>query len=341
MGKNNASSRNRRTLNKKEIMERVQRMMEERGAKPLDMARKKVLQMLTRTRGELREALNYLLTECWQDLAKPALIPLSCETVGGKPETTIPITAAITLVTIGVGVHDDIIDQSKTKGGRTTIFGKFGMGTAIVAGRTLMIEGLASLFESGVPTDKIPIINSIIEKGFRELGNAEGLALELRGRLDVPPQKYMRVMEMKASIYEAQARVGAIMGDGAEKEVAVLGEFGRILGVLVTIRDEFVDMFDAHEIKRRMVNECLPLPVLYALQNVNAKGKILAMLGKEKLEEKDMCRLREIVFETKEVKALKEKIRDLAREVNHKLTFLPEQPMRELLELVISCVSDI
>jgi len=336
------SQKEQKTLGQEKIIERVQRMMEERGSKPLEMARKEIL------RGDIKsiqvqEALNYFVRKWWEKIRLymlgPTLISLACEAVGGNSETTITIAASLVLMTTGIRIHDDIIDDSKTKNAYPTIFGKFGTDTAIVAGRALIVKGLKLLHEASekeVPTEKITRISDIIRKSFFEFGSAEALELNLRGNLDIPPQKYMRIIKMKASIYEASTRVGVIIGGGIEEEIEAFSRYGRILGMLSTIRGDFIDMFEADELHHRRANECLPLPILYALQNPEAKKKIIHILEKERLTKKDVDTLIDVVYNTKQVESLKEKMQNLAEEANLLLASLVQSELIEALKLFVS-----
>jgi len=80
-----------------EMMEQVQRLLEERGRKALEMARKTVLEEKIECK-EVREALKYFMTEYWHDVARPALLSLVCEAVGGDPYITTPIAIPMTLI---------------------------------------------------------------------------------------------------------------------------------------------------------------------------------------------------------------------------------------------------
>ncbi len=51
-------------------------------------------------------------------------------------------------------------------------------------------------------------------------------------------------MRMKAASVEADMRIDAIVGGGNEKEIEALTKYGRILGMLATLREEFIDVFD-------------------------------------------------------------------------------------------------
>jgi hypothetical protein len=77
----------------------------------------------------------------------------------------------------------------------------------------------------------------------------------------------------------------------------------------MTIRDEFVDMFELDELQNRFRNECLPLPVLFALQDPDLKKEILGTLAKEDLTESELEKIVELVAGSSELGELKKEIK--------------------------------
>jgi geranylgeranyl pyrophosphate synthase len=135
----------------------------------------------------------------------------------------------------------------------------------------------------------------------------------------VTPKEYLEIVKRKAAVAEATARIGAVIGGATSEEVEDWGSIGRIFGMLINIRDEFVDVFEVKELRNRIDNECLPLPMLYAMCNPKAKKEIIHLLKKEKLTKDDATKIANIVLRTKEVQRLKTKIKSLIDEVTSKL----------------------
>jgi len=254
-------------LTKKETMKQVQKLLEERGSKALEMARKTVLEEKIECK-EIKEALRYFMTEYWNDLARPTLLSLVCEAVGGDPKLTNSVAVPMTLISGAMDIHDDIIDESKVKRKRSTVFGKFGRNITLLTGDALMFKGLILLSQllENIPNDKRKAILETIEEMFFQLGDAEALELQFRRRLDVRPEEYLRVVRKKAADVKAHALIGAILGDGTKREIGTFGEYGRFLGMLIILRDDLRDSMDLLEMQHRLENEHLPLPVLYAAE---------------------------------------------------------------------------
>ncbi len=279
-----------------EIIGQVRRILEERGRKALEIARKTVLEEEIECK-EVREALKYFITEYWHDVARPALLSLACEAVGGDPEITTPIAVPMILINGAIDIHDDIIDESKSKASCPTVLGKFGKDIALLVGDALLFKGFTMLqgaVEKGIPPEKIAIIHDIIRKTFFELGDAEALELRFRGRTDITPKEYLRVVRKKAADVEAHTRISAILGGGSKEEIEAFGEYGRLLGMMIILRDDLIDMIDLEETIHRVKKEYLPLPILYALQNSKIKSTLNSILLKKTITKRDAEKILEV-----------------------------------------------
>ncbi len=289
-----------KNANENDMVEQVQKLLEERGSKALEEAKRIILQEEVECK-EVREALNYFMKEYWHDLARPTLLSLACEAVGGGPELTTPIAVPMILISGAIDIHDDIIDQSEIKESRPTILGKFGKDVALLVGDALLLRGLTLLFEAvekEAPAERLPVITNIIKKMFFELGDAEALELQFRGRIDVTPEEYLHVVRKKAADVEGLVRISAILGGGTEEEIEALGKYGRTLGMMAILRDDLTDMLDYKEAVHRIRKECLPLPMFFTLQNPQAKAKVEAILQKRAIVRKDAETILEISEKT-------------------------------------------
>src|SRR5665647_614070 len=67
----------------------------------------------------------------------PAIMSISWEAAGGINQDISAFGEAIVLLTGAADLHDDVIDKSILKGSNETVFGKFGLNVAILAGDIL------------------------------------------------------------------------------------------------------------------------------------------------------------------------------------------------------------
>jgi len=297
--------------------EEVKKIFKERGSKVLEDARASVRRERIECR-EAREALLYFITYR-PDVLRPALLSLACEAVGGDPSITAPVGRALILLSGAFDIHDDIIDKTVKRGRRPAIPGKFGPNIALLAGDAFIFKGLAELFEGVMkldlpPEKKLEIVWTIKDLYF-ELGDAEAMELKFRARTDIKPGDYLKVIRKKAGDVEAYMKVGAMLGEGSEEQVAALGEYGRLLGMMIILRDDLEDLLDFNvELPLRIKNESLPLPLLYALEDRSRKGDILAILRRGEIRGREARRLFKLVSEAGGIVKLGKVLEDLREE---------------------------
>jgi geranylgeranyl pyrophosphate synthase len=117
----------KRDLIPEQALRQVQRIFKQKGTKTLEMARKEITGEEIESK-DVREAINYFMTKSWKDVSRPSLMSLVCESFGGSPDLTNPFAVSMTLISAAMAIHDDIIDQSRSKYGQPTVLGKYGRG---------------------------------------------------------------------------------------------------------------------------------------------------------------------------------------------------------------------
>ena len=303
-----------------EISKQVLNILRERGKKALELAKKTMLEEKIESK-EVQEAIKYFMTEHWDDFSRPALLSLFCEAVGGNPDITTPISISITLISGAFAIHDDIIDQSKKKHSKPTVFKKFGKDIALLVGDALMVKGFSLLYklvQKGVSVEQLAIISDIIKRTYFELGDAEALQLQFRGRIDVTPEEYLQVVRKEAADMEGHARIGAIVGGGSIEEIEALGEYSRLLGMLTILRSDMIDMLDLEMAIHRIKKEHIPLTLLFALKKSEMES-IIGLLQKKTLTNNDAGKLLMFVDKAGGFIQMEECMNKLAEEAYSKL----------------------
>lgn len=295
------------------IMEKVLAILAQRSAKALKQARKELLTIRLRIQSpRARKALEYYAKN-WNDTTHPGILSLACEAVGGNTDIAVPVQVAMLLLSAATDLHDDIIDKSKLKNGKPTVFGKFREEIALLIGDALLLRGFILLQDNvkRFPPEIVREIFSTIENEFFEFGNAHLSEIDFKEMLKFSPEEYFHILEKKGSTIEMHARIGAIIGGGSKSQIEAIGRYGRRLGILIAIREEFIDIFEPEELQNRIEGKYLPLPILYALNNPTVKEIILSNSSSKNYQELSE-KLVEIIFADREVKKLIETMRDIS-----------------------------
>jgi geranylgeranyl pyrophosphate synthase len=252
----------------------------------------------------------------WEDVVHPAILALTCEAVGGNPGLTTKVGAAFVLLAGGADIHDDVIDESLLKYSKKTVFGKFGKDLAILAGDAFIVKALYALHEScdSLSGRQSKLVFDLTKQAFFGISSAEYKESNLRATESKVAEEYFDMIKMKMSVSETTARIGAILGGGSPQEIDTLAQFGRAFGLLMTLKDEFIDIFEVDEMKNRIEKEWLPLPILYTLKDSEKAKKLTALLGEGRLTEKKLEKTLDLVLDSAETRELKNNMRTLIKE---------------------------
>ncbi len=82
-----------------------------------------------------------------------------------------------------------------------------------------------------------------------EIVKAEAIETSLWHKSNVSPKEYFEVIELKGGVAELHCRIGGIIGGGDEETIDALARYGRVIGILSTLKEEFVDMSSSVELE--------------------------------------------------------------------------------------------
>jgi geranylgeranyl diphosphate synthase type I len=237
-----------------------------------------------------------------KDTYRPALISLSCEAVGGEPDDTVTVSLMISLAGAGIGIHDDIIDKSETKGFMRTILSLYDADDALLAGDLLIVKGLTAVNEivrKAYRPQKVADIIQAFQRYYFEI--CEGVFMEKSWRKNVETELDFchQVLWKFGSDGEACTRLGALVGDATEVEVEALGNYGRRLCYVCRLADEVKDTLNLEgSLLRRLEYESVPLPLIYAAKSSKENSAKLKAILEGEVTPSDIGPLLDLCFET-------------------------------------------
>lgn len=169
---------------------------------------------------------------------RPQLVLLSYLAVGGKEwKTAVPMAAAVEMVHTATLVHDDINDHSLTRRGKITVHARWGRTFALLTGDYLFTK----VYEMMAPYGAI--YNVIMAGATTRLVEGETLQAAAAKSGNMDRETYKTIISRKtASLFEASARMGALLGGGNEESVEALAEYAYNLGLTFQIVDDILDI---------------------------------------------------------------------------------------------------
>ena len=270
----------------------------------------------------------------------PALICLTSKAAGGTPENARSVAAAMLLITSSGDIHDDIVDDSTHKFGKKTLFGRYGKNIALLAGDVLLMQGMSALLNDCVLSGEQRMsISDLVAASMFEIVKAEAVETTLWQKTNVTPTEFFEVIKLKGGVAELHCRIGGILGGGDQKTIEALTRYGRTIGVLLTLKEEFVDLTSSVELEHRIKHELPPYPMLCALQNKALKAKIAAITKKDEFSPKDLALVAELVLGSIEVGELKEEFRGFGRKELEENSFLSGKKKAEELVCLLEALT--
>ncbi len=203
---------------------------------------------------------------------RPALVMLSANALGYRGENHHELAAVVEFIHTATLLHDDVVDESSLRRGRETSNALFGNAASVLVGDFLysrafqMMVGVGSMRVMEVLADATNII-------------AEGEVLQLMNSRnpDITVDDYRRVIQFKtAKLFEAAARVGAILSNAGEAAEKSLADYGAHLGTAFQLVDDVLDYSgDEAETGKHLGDDLaegkVTLPLIHVMANGSAE----------------------------------------------------------------------
>jgi geranylgeranyl pyrophosphate synthase len=312
--------------------------------KVIEIRSKKILKrfgevaVLEVTNPKLVEALEDV-KKYWKDFSRPALTSFSCEAVGGNPDMAENASLMFTLASSGFGIHDDILDKSLNKHLRMTILGLHGVNTALLVGDLLMVKAWTIMHEMN--TNSHPKSAELFKEYGRfciEVCEAEFMETLCKRNLDIDLQYYQGILWKAMGETAACCKIGAMLGGGRIGEVEALSEFGRRVGFMSRLGDDLEDCLNVKaDLEHRIINESLPLPLLYAAKySPEMYLKIKKIVGKKHFDKIDVKCLLEVCFESGAFEYLRNIAYENKIQASERIHSLEHSTAQQILQYILN-----
>ena len=185
----------------------------------------------------LNDASRHILTSGGKHL-RPHVAMLAYLAVGGDDLLeAVPMAAAVEMVHTATLVHDDINDHSLLRRGRPSVHARWGRTFALLTGDYMF----AKVYELMAPYGAT--YNVIMADACCRLVEGETLQAVSAKAGEIDRETYKRIVSLKtASLFEASARMGALIGGGTPAEVDALASYAYNLGIAFQVVDDILDV---------------------------------------------------------------------------------------------------
>lgn len=223
------------------------------------------------------------LSKTWRDPLTPAMMNLSCITVGGNPEDVQETASAMSLINLSFRIWDDMIDKTPIRSFKPTLYGKFGEGTALIVGGLVTAKAFSILAQMDINCNKRRKIDRLLWNLLAKMARAETVETKLRSQPHPRSKDKFWKIKTEAADLDTCMKIGAILGDGSQNEIFHLGKFGLCLGIITELWKDFhVSINLTLELKQKIINKALPFAVMWASERSDSlKRKLEAVSGEE------------------------------------------------------------
>jgi len=217
---------------------------------------------------------------------RPILCLMACEEVGGDPVQALPAACAIEILHNFSLVHDDIEDGDETRRHRPTVWTLTGVPLAINIGDgmfALAYQAMQNTSRRGVAAKiTVDALNRFTATCI-ELTQGQHMDMSFEQRAQVQVGEYIRMIEGKtASLVGATVSIGALIGNGTERQINAFARFGQSVGLAFQVQDDILGIWGDPEVTGKAAgNDILrqkkSLPLLYALSHEEIGPRLLTM----------------------------------------------------------------
>ncbi len=246
---------------------------------------------------EIHKAIRYSVFAGGKRL-RPYLTMLAFEMFNSDVELISPVAAAIEMIHTYSLIHDDLpdIDDDEYRRGKKSCHAVFGEGAALLSGDALLISAFELITLAEIDAkQRVQFVRELAsEAGIKGLIAGQMVDIDSEGK-KVDKKTLQFIHENKtARLINIGLRFGAIAGGASESEVAVIEEYGNLIGMVFQIMDDLLDIEGTQAELGKSIGkdanvEKATFPSVYGIEESRAKAaeltnkarQVIVPLGKK------------------------------------------------------------
>lgn len=229
---------------------------------------------------------------------RPILTTLTAGMLTGQtpPETSVEAGLLLELIHTATLIHDDVIDEAKTRRSKATLGAIYDNRVAVLMGDFVLSSALLGAIALG----DIRIIQVVSGIG-RELTEGEIRQYESAELVRLSEENYYDIIRQKTAVlFAACTEVAALTAGASDEDREQVIQLGDHLGMAFQIRDDIFDYYSS-DVGKPTGNDLregkVTLPLLHTLLELQQQGKAdkyLALLAEKPLSESAIEELTEL-----------------------------------------------
>lgn len=245
----------------------------------------------------IKEIVNYIIKSGGKRV-RPILVILSARLCGYKGEKHIPYAAIIEFIHTATLLHDDVVDNAKTRRGFSTVNTVWGNEPSVLVGDFLYSKSFELMAHEGNDA-----ILQIISAATTALSEGEIHEIVKTADISTTEEEYFQIIGNKTAVlFAAACEIGAILGNCTKKKRREMSNFGYNLGMAFQLMDDMLDYTSFDNVLGKRVGTDLQegkvtLPLIHALKSADNEERsyLMKVLDKSRITAKDFARARKII----------------------------------------------
>jgi len=282
---------------------------------------------------DLVETISQYLVDSGGKRVRPLLVLLAAKCCNYQGKDHILLATIIEFLHTATLLHDDVVDMSELRRGRSTANAVFGNAPSVLVGDFLYSRA----FQMLVQLADLPIM-AIMANCTNQIAEGEVQQLTNARNPDLTEQQYRDVIQAKTAIlFEASAETAGILSGVSSEQQTALKNYGAHLGMTFQLIDDLLDYDgEAEEMGKNVGDDLaegkMTLPLIHTLQNSSPED---AKLIREAILENKPEHAKQIIALVKNSDALAYTLNKAELEANmaiQQLDSLPDNDYRTALK---------
>lgn len=168
---------------------------------------------------------------------RPVLVLLSAGALHYRGTAHHCLAAVVEFIHTATLLHDDVVDESALRRGRATANTLFGNAASVLVGDFVYSRAFQMMVGVGNPR-----VLQILADATNVIAEGEVLQLMNCRNAEIDEDSYLRVIRYKtAKLFEAAARLGAVLAGAGAAEEDAMARYGMHLGTAFQLIDDVLD----------------------------------------------------------------------------------------------------
>jgi octaprenyl-diphosphate synthase len=263
---------------------------------------------------------------------RPLLLLLSAGAFGYQGPQRHELAAVVEFIHTATLLHDDVVDESDLRRGRSTANALFGNSAAVLVGDFVYSRA----FQMMVGVDNMRVLQ-VLADATNVIAEGEVMQLMSCHNPDVEESDYLGVIRCKtAKLFEAATRLGAILGGAPRDQESAVADYGMRLGTAFQLVDDVLDYSGEQAVIGKNLGDDLAegkptLPLIYAIRHGTQDQAQLVRRAIEHGGRDELAAVIEAIRSTGALEYAREQARRESRAACEALARIPHSRQREYL----------